>query len=68
MIRKVYRSRQNRVISGICGGLGEYFNVDPVLIRVIWVVTILAWGAGIIAYLIAWLAIPLNPEDKKINT
>jgi len=56
--KKLYRSQGDRVIAGICGGIGEYFNVDPTLIRLIWIFGSLIWGAGIIAYIIAWIIIP----------
>lgn len=52
------RSSTNRKIAGICGGLGEYFNVDPVIVRLAWVIFTLAGGAGLLAYIIGWLIIP----------
>lgn len=58
--KRLYRSRKNRVLAGVCGGLGEYFNIDPVIIRLIWAVLVLVWGVGILAYLLAWLIIPLE--------
>ena len=60
-MRKLFRSRTNRAFAGVCGGLGDYFDIDPVVIRVIWVLFALAGGSGILAYLIAWLIIP---EEK----
>lgn len=57
-IKKVYRSKQNRILAGVCGGIGEYFGIDPTLVRIIWIVFILMGGAGILAYLICWLMIP----------
>ena len=57
-IKRIYRSRKNRVIAGVCGGIGEYFNVDPVVIRILWVLFSLAYGSGLLVYLIAWLIIP----------
>ena len=59
--KKLFRSKKNKVIAGVCGGIGEYFNVDPVLIRLLWVVFTLIGGAGILAYIIAWIIIP---EEK----
>jgi phage shock protein C len=56
--KKLFRSKKNKVIAGVCGGIGEYFNVDPVLIRLLWVVFTLMYGAGILAYIIAWIIIP----------
>jgi len=59
-IKRLYRSRSNKVIAGVCGGIGEYFNVDPVAIRLLWVLLTAFSGLfpGLLAYLIAWLVIP----------
>ena len=57
-IRRVYRSRDERIVAGVCGGLGEYFRIDPVIIRILWVSSFLALGTGIVAYIIAVLIIP----------
>ncbi len=57
--KRLYRSTQNKVLGGICGGIAEYFNVDPVLVRIIFVVLLIAsFGTAAIAYLIAWVIIP----------
>ena len=61
-VKRLYRSRDDRVIWGICGGIGKYFGVDPVLIRVIWVVTVIFAGWSILAYLILRLVVPLEPR------
>ena len=61
-IKKLYRSRTNKILGGVCGGLAEYFNIDPVLVRILWVLFIFAFGTGILAYLIAWLIIPKKPR------
>jgi phage shock protein C len=61
-IKKLYRSRKNRIIAGVCGGLGEYFGLDPALIRLFWVFITLAFGSGILLYLIAWILIPERPR------
>ncbi len=55
--RKLYRSSTNRMIAGVCGGLGEYFNIDPTIIRLVWALIGLT-GAGIAAYIIAMIIIP----------
>ncbi|KYH36576.1 MAG: hypothetical protein AYL29_012500 [Candidatus Bathyarchaeota archaeon B24] len=60
-VRRLYRSRRNRVIAGVCGGIGEYLNVDPVIIRLLWVAMIFIWGAGLLLYIIAALIIPEEP-------
>lgn len=59
--RRLYRSRTNRKVAGVCGGLGEYFNIDPTIIRIIWVALILGAGTGLIAYLIFWIVVPEGP-------
>ncbi|AKB24008.1 Stress-responsive transcriptional regulator [Methanosarcina sp. MTP4] len=59
-MKKLYRSRNNRMIFGVCGGIGEYFDVDPTLVRLVWLLFTF-WGAGILAYLIAWIIIPEEP-------
>jgi phage shock protein PspC (stress-responsive transcriptional regulator) len=62
MSKRLYRSRKDRKIAGVCGGLAEYFNVDPVLIRILWVVLVLGAGTGILAYILFWLIVPEAPE------
>ena len=62
MQNKIYRSRTNSMIAGICGGLGEYLNVDPTVVRVVAVLLIFAKGIGLLAYLVGWVIIPRRPE------
>jgi phage shock protein PspC (stress-responsive transcriptional regulator) len=63
--KKLYRSGENRILGGVCGGIGEYFNVDPTIVRLIWVLlTIASFGSGILFYLIAWFIIPRNLKHK----
>lgn len=59
-VKRLYRSKKNRVIAGVCGGIGEYFNMDPTIIRLIWVLVAIftAFLPGIVAYLLAWAIIP----------
>lgn len=56
--RRLYRSRSDKKIAGVCGGLAVYFGIDPVIPRLIWVFLALGAGIGILAYLICWLVIP----------
>jgi len=63
--RKLYRSEGNKVIAGVAGGLGEYFNIDPVVVRLIFVAVTLLGGGGVIAYLIMWLVIPTQNSSEK---
>lgn len=58
MSKKLYRSKKDRMIGGVCGGIADHFGHDPTIVRLIWVFGSLLWGAGIILYLIAWLIIP----------
>ena len=60
MDKKLYRIREGRIIAGVCNGIGDYFNVDPTLIRVAWAL-LAATGTGILAYLICALVIPEQP-------
>jgi phage shock protein PspC (stress-responsive transcriptional regulator) len=62
--KKLYRSCKNRIIGGVCGGLGEYFDIDPVLIRLI-IALLFFTGVSIIFYLIAWIIIPEAPDYHK---
>lgn len=59
--KKLYRIEEGKVIAGVCGGFAEYFNIDPTLIRIGVVVFSLAFGSGILAYIIAALIIPKKP-------
>jgi phage shock protein C len=61
-VKRLYRSREERMLAGVCGGLGNYFTVDPTLVRVLFVLFGLVGGGGILAYLILWILIPLEPE------
>ncbi len=63
MAKKFYRSRKNRVIAGICGGLAGYFDVDPIIVRLITLILVLSAGAGLIAYIIAWIVVPEEPDN-----
>jgi phage shock protein C len=60
--KKLYRSRTERWLAGVCGGLGEYFGVDPTLVRVLFVLFALTFGSGFLIYLVLWIVIPLEPE------
>jgi len=62
--RRLYRSGRSRILGGVCGGLGEYANLDPNLIRVIWIILlVVSMGIAIIAYILMWILIPRNPRD-----
>jgi len=61
MKNRLYRSKDDRLIGGVCGGLAKYLNVDPTLVRLIWALMSFYYGTGIILYLLAWIIIP---EEK----
>ncbi len=56
--KRLQRDTDNKVIAGVCSGLGNYFNVDPVLARVIFAIAFFAFGAGPLLYLVLWLVMP----------
>lgn len=56
--KRLYRSRSNRVVAGVAGGLGEAFNIDPVIVRLVFVVLGLMNGFGVLLYLAMWLLVP----------
>jgi phage shock protein C len=60
----VRRSRSERILAGVCGGVGRYLGVDPVLLRVAFIILTLANGLGVIAYVVAWVAIPEERPDQ----
>ena len=62
MEKKLYRSTTNKTIADVCGGLAEYLNIDPTIVRVIWALVALS-GAGLLAYLLCALIIPEKPSD-----
>lgn len=63
MKKKLYKSRTDKKIDGICGGIAEYFDVDSTIIRLAWVIFSLMGGSGILCYFIALLIIPERPAD-----
>lgn len=65
--KRLYKSRRNRVVAGVIGGVGEYFNVDPVLLRVAWILLVIFTAVipGIISYIFAALIIPERPAHGE---
>ncbi len=57
-MKKLLRSRNNKMVGGVCAGVAEYLGTDPTLIRLLWAFTIVFAGAGLLAYIICWLIIP----------
>lgn len=65
MEKRLYRSRDDRMIWGVCGGLAKYFDIDPTIIRLIAVLLIFAGGAGIVAYIILAIVVPLESSEAR---
>jgi phage shock protein C len=65
-IKKLYRSRSDRIVGGVCGGLGKYLSIDPTVIRILYVLFALTGGSGIFIYLILLLIIPEEPWENEL--
>ena len=64
MEKKLYRSVTNKKIAGVCGGIAEYFNIDPTIVRLIWaIVTVCGFGTGVLLYIICAFVIPEKPTN-----
>ena len=61
MTKRLYRSKRDVMICGVCGGIAEYFDIDPTIVRLVAVVLVFGWGSGLIAYLVEAIIIPKNP-------
>ncbi len=67
MAKKLYRSIDDKKIAGVCGGLGEYFDIDPTIIRLALVALVLAAGSGVLAYILAWIIVPEQPRVQVVE-
>ena len=63
MQERLYKSKRNRTLLGVCGGIGEYLDVDPTIIRILWVIFTFMGGAGILAYIVCALIMSNDPND-----
>ncbi len=63
--KRLYRSRDDRMISGVCGGVAKYFNVDPTLVRLLFVAFALGGGAGLVAYIVMAIVVPEEPVGSS---
>jgi phage shock protein C len=64
-MKKLYRTPKDRILGGVCGGIGKYLDIDPVIIRLIWVLFTLCAGFTILIYIITWIIIPKEPLEIK---
>lgn len=67
MEKRLYRSRKKKVIAGLCGGLGEYLDIDPVILRIIFVLITIFHGIGVLVYIIMWIIVQEEPYDKSFT-
>ena len=67
-MKRLYRSRRNRVIAGVCGGIAEYFNIDPVVVRLLAVLLFFAGGSALLAYIVGVIVIPAAPFEEQIKS
>lgn len=58
IMKRLFKSRTDKKIAGVCGGLGQYFGIDSTIVRLIWIISIFALGTGILAYIIAAIVMP----------
>jgi phage shock protein C len=61
VVKRLTRSSTDKKIAGVCGGLAEYFDLDPMLVRIVWLLLLFFAGTGFLAYVILWIALPLAP-------
>ncbi|MEA3297439.1 MAG: PspC domain-containing protein [candidate division Zixibacteria bacterium] len=67
MSKQLYRSETNKIVAGVCGGLGEYFDVDPVLVRIVTVLLIFSTGVAVLGYIIAWIIVPKRELEAGVE-
>lgn len=67
-VKKLMRSSRDKKLGGVCAGLGEYFDVDVTLVRVLWLLAFFCAGTGLLVYLILWIVLPLEPQFVTITT
>ncbi len=65
MKKKIYRLKDNRKIAGVCSGLADYFEIDPTIVRLAWLIAVLCYGFGLLAYLVAIIVIPNKPDQMQ---
>lgn len=63
--KKLYRSNKRRMIAGVCGGIGEYFDIDPILVRIVFLLLCLMGGSGVFFYIFCWIIIPKQGQENR---
>ena len=67
-VKRLMRSSTDKKLGGVCAGLAEYFDVDPTIIRVVWLIAVFCGGVGLLLYLILWIVLPLAPATSVMHT
>jgi phage shock protein C len=66
-VKRLMRSSRDKKIGGVCAGLADYFDLDPTIVRIVWLLAIFFAGTGLLVYLVLWIALPLAPLDATIS-
>lgn len=62
--KRLVRSRTDRILAGVCGGIAQYFGFDPTIVRVVFAVLVVIWGSGILLYIALWIIMPLEGKEE----
>lgn len=65
MSKRLYRSTTDRMIAGVCGGIAQYFSIDPTIVRLVVAIFVLAGGSGAFVYLLAWIIVPTDDQAPR---
>lgn len=63
--KRLYRSRDDKMVGGVCGGIAEYCGFDSTIVRLVAALVMPCWGSGLVAYLVAWVVIPIEPYEDE---
>lgn len=66
-MQRLYKSEKDKVFDGVCGGIGEYLGIDPVIVRLLWILLVIFGGTGVVAYLVAMFIIPKTPREGNVE-
>src|SRR5271167_3106679 len=64
--KRLMRSSRDKKIGGVCAGVADYFDMDPTIVRVVWLLAFLCGGAGLLVYIVLWIAVPLAPASEAV--
>lgn len=68
MAKRLYRVKEGKVIAGVCAGIGDYFDIDPVIVRIVFVLLMIGMGVSLLVYFVFWVIIPIKPSNPFNNT